>query len=73
MLAEALRARGTKCIAVVRSQDLPKSMQSRFNPGVFQEIIAHDADYEQTVDALLAPNRFLATLNDKPHLVKTCS
>ncbi len=52
MLAEALRARGTKCIAVVSSQDLPRSMRSRFNPGVFQKIIEHDADYQQTIDAV---------------------
>jgi biotin carboxylase len=52
MLAEALRARGTKCIAVLGSPDLPKSMRSRFNPGVFQEIIEHDGCYEQTLDAV---------------------
>jgi biotin carboxylase len=52
MLAEALRARGAKCIAVESSLDLPKSMRSRFNPGMFQEIIQYDAGYEQTLHAV---------------------
>jgi biotin carboxylase len=52
MLAEALRARGAKCIAVVSSPNIPKSMRSRFNPGIFQEIIQHDANYEQTLNAV---------------------
>jgi biotin carboxylase len=52
MLAEALRARGAKCIAVESSADLPKPMQSRFNPGVFVDIIQHEAGYERTLNAV---------------------
>jgi biotin carboxylase len=52
MLAEALRARGAECIAIESSPDLPKSMKSRFNPGVFHNIIQHDAGYEQTLAAV---------------------
>jgi len=52
MLAEALRARGVRCIAVESSQAIPKAMRSRFNPAVFWEIIRHEGDYRQTLDAV---------------------
>jgi biotin carboxylase len=52
MLAEALRARGVKCIAVESSSAIPKSMRSRFNPGVFHDVIQHDAGYDQTLHAV---------------------
>lgn len=52
MLAEVLRARGARCIAVESSPDTPKLMRSRFNPGVFQQIIRHESGYAQTLDAV---------------------
>jgi biotin carboxylase len=52
MLAEALRARGVKCIAVESSQAIPKAMRSRFNPAVFWNIIRHEGDYGRTLDAV---------------------
>jgi biotin carboxylase len=52
MLAEAVRARGAKCIAVESSQTIPKAMRSRFNPAVFREIIRHEGDYGRTLDAV---------------------
>ena len=52
MLAEALRARGAKCIAVESSSAMPEQMRSRCNPDVFQGIIQHDGDYEQTLHAV---------------------
>lgn len=52
MLAEALRARGVKCIAVESSQAIPKAMRSRFNPAVFWDIILHEGDYERTLGAV---------------------
>jgi biotin carboxylase len=50
MLAEALRARGVKCIAVESSQAIPKAMRSRFNPAVFWDIIRHEDNYARTLD-----------------------
>jgi biotin carboxylase len=52
MLAEALRARGVKCIAVESSQTIPKAMRSRFNPAVFWDIIRHEDNYGRTLDAV---------------------
>ena len=52
MLAEALRARGVKCIAVESSQTIPKAMRSRFNAAVFWDIIRHENDYGRTLDAV---------------------
>jgi biotin carboxylase len=52
MLAEALRARGVKCIAIESSQAIPKSMRSRFNAAVFWDIIRHEDDYGRTLDAV---------------------
>ncbi len=52
MLAEALRARGAKCIAVESSPSLPLSMKSRFNPDAFADVIQHDCDLGKTVDAV---------------------
>ncbi len=52
MLAEALRARGVKCIAVESSQAIPKAMRSRFNPAVFWDIVRHEGDYGRTLDAV---------------------
>ena len=52
MLAEALRARGVKCIAVESSQTIPKAMRSRFNPAVFWDIIRHEGDFGRTLDAV---------------------
>jgi len=52
MLAEALRARGVKCIAVESSQTIPKAMRSRFNPAVFWDIIQHEGDYGRTLGAV---------------------
>lgn len=52
MLAEALRARGVKCIAVESSRSIPKAMRSRFNPAVFWDIIRHEGDYGRTLDAV---------------------
>jgi biotin carboxylase len=52
MLAEALRARGVKCIAIESSQAIPKAMRSRFNPAVFWEVIRHESDYGRTLDAV---------------------
>jgi biotin carboxylase len=52
MLAEALRARGVKCVAIESSLEIPKSMRSRFNSGVFWDIVQHDADFEQTLYAV---------------------
>ena len=52
MLAEALRARGVKCIAVESSQAIPKAMRSRFNPAVFWDIIRHEDNYGRTLDAV---------------------
>jgi len=49
MLAEALRARGVKCIAVESSQAITKAMRSRFNPAVFWDIIRHEGDYGRTL------------------------
>jgi biotin carboxylase len=50
MLAEALRARGVKCIAVESSQAIPKAMRPRFNSAVFWAIIRHADDYRRTLD-----------------------
>jgi biotin carboxylase len=52
MLAEALRARSADCIAVESSPRLPQAMRSRFDPGVFRDVIQHDFDLEKTVNAL---------------------
>lgn len=52
MLAEALRARGVKCIAVESSQAIPKAMRSRFNPAVFWDIVRHEDSYARTLDAV---------------------
>jgi biotin carboxylase len=52
MFAEALRARGVKCIAIESSQAMPKAMKSRFNPAVFWDIIRHENNYRQTLDAV---------------------
>ena len=52
MLAEALRARGVKCVAVESSSTIPKAMRSRFNPGIFWSIFQHDGNYEQTLHAV---------------------
>jgi len=52
MLAEALRARGVKCIAVESSPAIPKAMRSRFNPAVFWDIIRHEDDYARTLDTV---------------------
>jgi L-amino acid ligase C-terminal domain 2 len=52
MLAEALRARSVKCIAVESSQAIPKAMRSRFNPAVFWDIIRHEGDYGRTLDTV---------------------
>jgi hypothetical protein len=52
MLAEALRARGARCVAVESSSSIPKAMRSRFNPGMFWNIIQHDGDYKQTLLAV---------------------
>jgi biotin carboxylase len=52
MLAEALRARGAKCIAVESSQSIPKAMRSRFNAAVFWDIIRHEGDYVRTREAV---------------------
>ena len=52
MLAEALRARGVKCIAVESSQAIPKAMSSRFKPAVFWNIIRHEGDYGRTLGAV---------------------
>jgi biotin carboxylase len=52
MLAEALRARGVKCIAVESSQAITKAMRSRFNPAVFWDIIRHEGDYGRTLGAV---------------------
>jgi len=53
MLAETLRARGVKCIAVESSQSIPNAMRSRFNPAVFRSIIRHDRDYGRTLNAVM--------------------
>jgi biotin carboxylase len=52
MLAEALRARGVKCIAVESSPSIPKAMRSRFNPAVFWAITRHEDDYMRTLDSV---------------------
>jgi len=52
MLAEALRARGAKCIAVESSLHIPKPMRSRFNPAVFHEVILHEDGFESTLHAV---------------------
>ena len=52
MLAEALRARGVKCIAIESSQAITKSMRSRFNPAVFWNIIRHEGDHGRTLDTV---------------------
>ena len=52
MLAEALRARGAKCIAVQSSPSLPQAMKSRFNPGTFSDVIQHNFDLDKTLDAV---------------------
>ena len=52
MFAEALRARGVKCIAIESSQAMPKAMKSRFNPAVFWDIIRHENNYGQTLAAV---------------------
>jgi len=52
MLAEALRARGVKCVAIESSLEIPKSMRSRFNSGVFWDIVQYDANFEQTLNAV---------------------
>jgi biotin carboxylase len=55
MLAEALRARGVKCIAIESSQAIPNAMRSRFNPAVFWNIIRHEEDdYGRTLAAVAA-------------------
>jgi biotin carboxylase len=52
MLAEALRARRVKCIAVESSQAIPKQMRKCFNPAVFWDIIRHEDNYRRTLDAV---------------------
>ena len=52
MLAEALRARGAKCIAIESSAAIPKAMRARFNSGVFHNIIQHQTDINVTLDAV---------------------
>ncbi|MEZ5540448.1 MAG: ATP-grasp domain-containing protein [Pseudomonadota bacterium] len=52
MLAEALRARGARCTALESTVNMPLLMRSRFNPGMFVDIIRHAEDYAATLAAV---------------------
>ena len=52
MLADALHAKGVKCIAIQSSPLTPSSMKSRFNPDRFVEIIEHRQELDETLSAL---------------------
>lgn len=51
-LAEALRIRRAKCVAIESAVSLPVSMRSGFNPNGFSEVISHQTDFEQTLAAV---------------------
>ena len=52
LLAEALNARGARCIGVQSTLDLPPSMRSRFDPDLFAAIIHHSSDLHDTLSAV---------------------
>ncbi len=52
LLAEALKQRGAICMALENSLRLPHSMKSRFDPGLFSEVIRHDSNVDKTLEAV---------------------
>jgi biotin carboxylase len=64
LLAEALTARGARCIAVISSRYLPESMRSRFDPDLFLDIVQHSGDLSSTLSAL--------TSREPSHVIAGC-
>lgn len=62
LLAEALIARGARCIAVISSADLPENMRSRFDPDLFLDIVQYSGDFGTTLSALksMEPSHVIA-------------
>ena len=62
LLADALVARGVRCIAVESSPALPTSMRSHFDRDAFGEVISHHGDGEQTLQSVARhkPSRVIA-------------
>ena len=52
LLAEALHMRGAQCIAIQSTTRLPPSMRSRFDPGLFHDIIQPSRNMQDTVHAV---------------------
>jgi biotin carboxylase len=52
MLAEALRHRQARCVAIHSSPGMPDDMKSHFDPGLFAAVIDHRGDIDDTARAL---------------------